>query len=145
MKNNQFNDEACVYYERTISLIVAFSALTISLDILSYLLIADFNPWGIILAIPAVVFLFQLFWFLVNPHTIVYENRLEIQQSWVYSKTIYFIDLKAVGQIHGNGLTITYNDGEEERITLVGMRKTHQPVFRNKFNEMVCKSLVERD
>jgi len=139
------DDEPREYFERNILLILVILAIAAVLAYCSYLLFADFNPMGAFVGIPVLVLLFQALWMTLNPYAIVYEDRFDLKQSFFWNNQFYYLDLKAVSEVKGMFIYLTYNDGDITRIPLFGMRASHKANFRNKINQLVCKSLVERE
>ena len=143
MKNKE--EEPKEYFERNILVVITVSLSALSLDWLSLKLLMDVNPWGSATAIPGLILSLQALWLIVNPYAVVYENRVEIKQSLLYNKEIYFLDAKGIDKKDGNSIQLIYNDGDIESLSLLGMRATHQHVFKQKLHEKIVESLKNRD
>lgn len=139
-------DKPLEYYERSYVWIVACLAILGILGYLIYGYIKDVNPIGsILMALPTLIMLFFTMWILLNPFAIIYEDKFEVQNTMVTNKVWHFIDIKKVSEIKGGTFIITYNDDDEERIRIWGIRPSHKQKFRNAVNHYVCKSFVERE
>ena len=103
------------------------------------------NPLGFVLGVPCILLAFQTLWMLLNPYSIIYEDKFEVKRSGLSNKMWHFIDIKKVSEINGKGFVITYNDDDEELISTWGIRPSDKQKFRNAVNHHVCKSFVERE
>ena len=133
------------YFERSYVVLALFLVITGVLVYLSFTYILNANPWGILLALPAAILVFQGLWLILNPYAIIYKDKFEIKKSFISAKMWYFLDLKHVGESTRKGFVITYNDGDGENISDSGIRLSHKKKFRDAVNHYVCKSFVERD
>lgn len=143
MKNDE--NEPKEYFERNILQVILLLGIGLGLDWLSVTLLLDVNPWGTAFAIPGLAFTLQGLWLVTNPYAIVYEDRFEIKQNFLYNKEFYYLDAKRVeGKAAGN-LKVVYNDEETERLPLFGMRASYKEKFRKALSEKIAKSVVNRD
>lgn len=141
MKNEK--DEPKEYFERNILLVIIVTAFGVSIDYFAVQLLINVNPWGTALAIPGLVLTLQALWLIVNPYAIVYEDRFEVKQSLFYSKNFYFLDTK--GATLNSNLRLIYNDDEQEKIPLLGIRSSHKSLFLKKLQEKIEISLKNRN
>lgn len=139
MKNKE--EEPKEYFERSILLVVFVATLGLLLDWFSIKMLLDVNPWGSATAVPGLILTLQGLWLIVNPYAVVYENRFEIKQSLMYNKEFYYLDAKGINE-KGH---LIYNDGDLEKLHLLGMRASHQQAFKNKLAEKINESLQKRD
>lgn len=141
MKNEK--DEPKEYFERNILLVIIITALSLGLDYMAVHLLMNVNPWGTALAIPGLVLTLQALWLIVNPYAIVYADRFEVKQSLFYNKLFYFLDAKDA-KLNSN-LKLIYNDDEQEKIPLLGIRGAHKSLFLKKLKENIEFSLKNRN
>ena len=143
MKNKE--EEPKEYFERNIILVVCVVLSSLVLDIVSFNLLMEVNPWGSATAIPGLILTFQSLWFLVNPYAVVYENRFEIKQSLIYNREFYFLDAKDIELKSMRKIHLVYNDGDLENIPLFEMRSAHKRLFRDRLADKIKLSLNNRD
>ena len=136
MKNEK--DEPKEYFERNILLVIS-----VGLDWLTVKLLIEVNPWGMFAGIPGLILTLQSLWLIVNPYAIVYEDRFEIKQSLFYNKEFYFLDSKDA--TINSSLRLVYNDDDQEKIPLFGIRGTHKPLFFKKLQEKIENSVKNRN
>jgi hypothetical protein len=134
-------EEPKEYFERSV-LLVAFVAISgLLLDWFSIKMLLDVNPWGSATAVPGLILTLQGLWLIVNPYAVVYEDRFELKQSLMYNKEFYYLDAKGVNE---KGQLI-YNDGDLEKLNLLGMRASHKQLFKDRLSEKITESLQKRD
>jgi hypothetical protein len=143
VKNDE--NEPKEYFERNILLVIAFLATGLFLDWLSIHLLMQVNPWGTASAVPGLVLTIQGVWLVTNPYAIVYDDRFEIKQNFVYNKEFYYLDAKRVESKKPGNLLVVYNDEETEKLPLFGMRASYKDKFRKALSENIAKSVVNRD
>jgi hypothetical protein len=143
VKNRE--EEPKEYFERNILLVITVTASGLVLDWLSIKLLLDVNPWGTATAIPGLILTLQAIWLIVNPYAVVYENRFEIKQTLMYNKEFYYLDAKTIGSKNSHSIQMTYNDGDLERIPLLGIRASHKQLFKDKLSEKISESVKHRD
>lgn len=143
MKNKE--EEPKEYFERNILLVIIITATALLIDWFSIKMLLDVNPWGTATAIPGLMLTLQALWFIVNPYAVVYNNRFEIKQSLLYNKEFYYLDARAIEMKKSNSLHLIYNDGDIEKLPLLGMRASHKQNFKDKLNEKIVESLEKRD
>ena len=143
MKNK--DEEPKEYFERNILLVIITTVTALLIDWYSIKMLLDVNPWGTATAIPGLMLTLQGLWFIVNPYAVVYNNRFEIKQSLLYNKEFYYLDARAIEIKKTNSLHLIYNDGDIEKLPLLGMRASHKQNFRDKLNEKIVESLEKRD
>lgn len=143
MKNDE--NEPKEYFERNILLVITFLATGLFLDWLSIHLLMEVNPWGTASAVPGLVLTIQGVWLVTNPYAIVYEDRFEIKQNFIYNKEFYYLDAKRLDSKKPGNLLVVYNDEETEKLPLFGMRASYKDKFRKSLSEKIAKSVVNRD
>jgi len=136
------DEEPKEYFERSILLVATVAVAGILLDWLSVNMLMDSNPWGSATAIPGLVLTLQALTLIVNPYAIVYEDRFEIKQSLIYNREFYYLDAKGLDEKSDK---LIYNDGDVERLHLLGMRASHRKLFKAKLLEKINESLKNRD
>ncbi len=143
MKNDE--NEPKEYFERNILLVITFLATGLFLDWLSIHLLMEVNPWGTASAVPGLVLTIQGVWLVTNPYAIVYDDRFEIKQNFIYNKEFYYLDAKRLENKTPGNLLVVYNDEETEKLPLFGMRASYKDKFRKALSEKIAKSVVNRD
>lgn len=140
MKNKE--EEPKEYFERSIVLVATVAITGILLDWLSVKMLMEVNPWGSATAVPGLVLTLQALTLIVNPYAIVYEDRFEIKQSLFYNREFYYLDAKGFDEKSNK---IIYNDGDMEKLPLLGMRASHKKLFKDKLIQKINESLKNRD
>lgn len=140
MKNKE--EEPKEYFERSILLVATVAMSGILLDWLSVKMLMEVNPWGSATAVPGLVLTLQALTLIVNPYAIVYEDRFEIKQSLFYNREFYYLDAKGFDEKNNK---IIYNDGDMEKLPLLGMRTSHKKLFKDKLIQKINESLKNRD
>lgn len=143
MKNKE--EEPKEYFERSILLVVIVTISGLLIDWFSIKMLLDVNPWGSATAIPGLVITLQALWLIVNPYAVVYEDRFEIKQSLLYNKEFYYLDAKSINSKSSMSFNLVYNDGEFDKIPLLGMRASHKEKFKATLTEKINASLKNRD
>lgn len=137
------------YFERNPLLLLASVLLAAGLiGIVLYLFIyKDFysHGWALILTPPAVIWGFQTLIFILNPYALLYKDKMEIKKHMFSNKVWYFNDIEKVSEVSNGSFNITYNDGEEERLSLRGIKPSHLNELRNELHKYVYLSLEKRD
>ena len=141
----QKEDKPLEYFERSHVWIGVCLALSCYSGFYLYKFIIEVNPIAFIMGTPTVLIIFHSLWMLLNPYAIIYKDKFEIKKSGISNKMWHFIDIKKVSEISGNRFVITYNDDDQERIYIMGIRPSHKQKFRDAVNHHVCKSFVERE
>lgn len=144
MKKKDDLDEPRRYFERNIPMIVLVVSISVLLIWISGEMLKNVNPWGTLVAVPGLVFIFQSLWLITNPYAIVYEDRFEIKHSFFYSKTVFFLDLKKISELKGSSFVICYNDDDTERLPLWGIRGSHKKTLQAAIEEGIGKSRKDR-
>lgn len=143
MKNK--DEEPKEYFERNILLVIIVTAAAVGLDWLAIHMLIDVNPWGSAVGIPGLTLTLQALWLIVHPYAVVYEDRFEIKQTLLYNKEFYYLDAKAIDGTSKISLKLVYNDGDTDRLPLLGMRPSHKQKFRDKLAEKINESMKKRD
>lgn len=143
MKNK--DEEPKEYFERNILLVVTITVSGLLIDWYSIKMLLDVNPWGSATAIPGLIITLQALWLIVNPYAVVYEDRFEIKQSLMYNKEFYYLDAKAIDGKRAQSIQLIYNDGDFDKLPLLGMRASHKQKFKNRLAEKINESLKNRD
>lgn len=142
MKNKE--EESKEYFERSILLVVTVTISGLIIDWFSIKMLLDVNPWGSATAIPGLIITLQALWLIVNPYAIVYEDRFEIKQSLLYNKQFYYLDAKSINSKSSMSVQLVYNDGDLDRLPLLGMRASHKEKFKARLAEKINESLKNR-
>ncbi len=142
MKNKE--EEPKEYFERSILLVVTVTISGLLIDWFSVKMLLDVNPWGSATAIPGLIITLQALWLIVNPYAIVYEDRFEIKQSLLYNKEFYYLDAKSINSKSSMSVQLVYNDGDLDRLPLLGMRASHKEKFKARLTEKINESLNNR-
>ena len=140
MKNKE--EEPKEYFERSILLVIFVTTSGLLLDWFSIKMLLDVNPWGSATAVPGIILTLQALTLIVNPYAIVYEDRFVIKQSLVYNREFYFLDFRGIDE---TAKKLIYNDGDLEKLPLLGMRASHKKLFKAKLIEKINESLKHRD
>lgn len=143
MKNDE--NEPKEYFERNIPLVVTFLATGLFLNWLSIHLLMQVNPWGTASAVPGLMLTLQGLWLVTNPYAIVYDDRFEIKQNFIYNKEFYYLDAKRIESKKPGSLLVVYNDEETESLPLFGMRASYKDKFKKALSEKIAQSVVNRD
>jgi len=139
------DEEPKEYFERSVLLVISVAALAVFLDWLAVKMLMDINPWGSLVGVPGLTLSLQALWLIVHPYAVVYENRFEIKQSLLYNKEFYYLDTKAIDKKSNIFLGLIYNDGDIDKIPLLGMRASHKQKFKDKLAEKISESVKNRD
>lgn len=143
MKNK--DEEPKEYFERNILLVIIVTAAAVGLDWLAIQMLIDVNPWGSAVGIPGLTLTLQALWLIVHPYAVIYEDRFEIKQTLLYNKEFYYLDAKAIDGKSNISLKLVYNDGDTDRLPLLGMRPSYKQKFRDKLAEKINESMKKRD
>lgn len=120
-------------------------AVGLFLDWLSIHLLMNVNPWGTLSAVPGLVITLQGLWLLVNPYAILYDDRFEIKQNFIYNKEFYYLDARRLESRKPQSFTVVYNDEEKETLPLLGMRASHKDKFHHALADKIAISVSKRD
>jgi hypothetical protein len=107
-------------------------------------MLLDVNPWGSATAIPGLIITLQALWLIVNPYAVIYEDRFEIKQSLLYNKEFYYLDAKSINSKSSMSFQLVYNDGDLDKLPLLGMRASHKEKFKTLLTEKINESLKNR-
>lgn len=140
MKNK--NEEPKEYFERSIIVVAGVAIAGILLDWYSITMLIDVNPWGSATAIPGLFLTYQALWLIVNPYAVVYEDRFEIKQSLIYNREFYYLDARGFDTKSNK---LIYNDGDLQKLPLLGIRASHKKLFKMRLTEKINESLKNRD
>ena len=127
---------------RSILLVATVAIAGVLLDWFSISMLLDVNPWGTATAIPGLFLTFQGITLIVNPYAIIYEDRFTINQSLIYNREFYYLDAKDFDSSSNN---LIYNDGDLQKLPLLGMRASHKKLFKKRLAEKINESLTNRD
>lgn len=141
---NEIKDEIVLFNaERSVLFMLVFTAVTAVTDYTAWQLLKTINPWGFFTIIPALLLSFQLLWLFLQPFATVYEDRLEITQSFIHKKQVYFTDLQKI-QIRNSNFIVQYNDDDQEKLSLFGIRAGHVVSLHKLLEEKVQMGLRNR-
>ncbi len=143
MKNKE--EEPKEYFERNVLLVTSITVIALLIDWISIKMLLDVNPWGTATAIPGLMLTLQGLWLIVNPYAVVYDNRFEIKQTLIYNKEFYYLDARAIDEKGSNTIHLVYNDGDIDRLPLLGMRASHKQKFKTRLSEKIKESLKSRN
>ena len=141
---NKSTEEPKVYFERNSIVILVMACLAIIADYFGCTILAQPNPWGIFLAILGLVLTMQTLWLILNPYTIVYDDKFEIKQSFFLNKEYYFLDIKSIELNHQN-IIITYNDSDKVALPLLGIRPAHKKKMFEQLKKYIDLNIIGRD
>lgn len=137
-------EEPKEYFERSILLVVTVTISGLLIDWFSIKMLLDVNPWGSATAIPGLIITLQALWLIVNPYAVIYEDRFEIKQSLLYNKEFYYLDAKSINSKSSMSFQLVYNDGDLDKLPLLGMRASHKEKFKTLLTEKINESLKNR-
>jgi hypothetical protein len=149
MKKQDQEEVVLLNIERN-PLVLLFSVgLTIFFVFLTYSLIfarevQEVQPLGFFLLVPTLLVFFQSLWYLLNPFAVIFEERVEIKQSFFHNKFWYFVDIKQVGELREGTFLIVYNDDEVEKMNLFGIKSSHRNVLREAFKKQMLLHIHKR-
>lgn len=103
------------------------------------------HGWALILTPPAIIFGFQTLIMILNPYALLYKDKMEIKKNLFSNKVWYFNDIERVSEVNNRSFNIIYNDGEEERLSLGGIKPSHLKELRDELHKHVYLSLEQRD
>ena len=107
--------------------------LSTALVYLGITLLRIMSPWGFLVMVPAGLLAFQTLWWLLNPFAEVFEDRIEVRQSFLHRKSWYFKDVVKAGMGPDGKTYLVYNDGDIDKVNLFGIRKSHRSLFKSLF------------
>lgn len=142
MRNDE--NEPKEYFERSIIIVIFFIGAGFFFDWLSLHLLMNMNPWGTAAIVPGLLLTLQGLWLLVHPYAILYEDRLEIKQNFIYNKEFYYLDAKGIESKKSGSIKMVYNDEEQEILPMFGIRATHKIEFKKKLAEKIALSVSKR-
>lgn len=137
-------EEPKEYFERNMIVLTILIAISAFFIWYSIHLLVEVNPWGTLTAVPGLVLSFQSLWLMLNPYAMIFNNHFEIKQSWIYTRQFEFLDLKGI-EMKGSQIYLVYNDGDQEKIPMAGIRPSHRQLFIDKLNEKIKESLSNRN
>jgi hypothetical protein len=103
------------------------------------------HGWALMLTPPAIIFGFQTLILILNPYALLYKDRMELKKNMFSNKVWYFNDIERVSEVSNASFKITYNDGEEERMNLMGLKRSQLKELRDELHKHVYLSLEQRD
>ncbi len=141
---NKVEEQPKEYFERNTPFSIILLTVGLGLCWLSYTIVITPNPWGLMIAVPGIVFVLQAAWLLMNPYALLFDDRIQIKQSLIYDKDFYFIDAKALQTTTNTTWHFVYNDDELAPISLKGMRQSEKEKFKARMIEKINESLTTR-
>lgn len=148
MKNKDQIEVPEIYFERNpLILTIWIIVTTLLVGTCFYLFVyQDFylHGYALVLAPPALFTLFQTLLLILNPYALFYKDRMELKKNMFSNKEWYFIDVKKVSETNGNTFVITYNDDEQEKFKLTGIKPSHIKSLRDAFQQKVTESIASR-
>jgi hypothetical protein len=103
------------------------------------------HGWALVLTPPAIISGFQTLLFILNPYALLYKDKMELKKNMFSNKVWYFNDIERVSEVSNGSFNITYNDGEEERLNLTGIKPSQLKALRDELHKHVYLSLEQRD
>ncbi len=143
MKNE--DNEPKEYFERNIRFVATIAAIGLGLDYLAYYILRQTNPWGALIAVPGIAISLQSLWLAIHPYAIVFEDRFIIKRSLFYNKQFVYLDAKAIEKTNSSYFTMTYNDNDKVRLSIIGLRGSQKELLYNKLQEKISESLSKRN
>lgn len=137
-------EEPKEYFERNKILLIILAIVSAVLDVLCVYFLKEVSPWGNILIAPAVILTIMSLTIILNPYALVYKDRFELKKNILFNKDVYFLDLIGIKSPSKNTLRVVYNDGEEEKIPLFGMKQTDIELFKKRLSEKIEESVKQR-
>ena len=104
---------------------------------------AHWRRYAFALAVPSVVLCFHTLWMLLNPFARIYHKKAELRQSWLHNKDHFFSDLLDIGE-HKGRVFVTYTDGEQETLSLFGIRNSHRQLLKEHFRAQIAAGKTPR-
>ncbi len=145
MRKKEKDEIALFNIDRNPVFIIVSVIVSIILDYLSYTWILNLIPWGFVMLIPAAFFSFHTIWFILTPYALFYEDKLEIKKNLFSNNMLFFVDVKKVGEISKNNLSITYNDEELSVIKLTGIKSNQKTTLKSELEKQVAISISKRN
>ncbi len=103
------------------------------------------HGWALMLTPPAIISGFQTLLFILNPYALLYKDKMELKKSMFSNKVWYFNDIERVTEVSNGSFNIVYNDGEEEKMHLTGLKRSQLKALRDELHKHVYLSLEQRD
>lgn len=144
MRNKEEEGTPLVNIERNPLVLLLSVIVTAAVGYYNIQLFRDVNPLGFIIMTPTLLLFIQTLWLLLTPFAIIYENKIEIRQSFFHQKARYFIDLKQIDENKKGKVFIVYNDDEVEFLNLIGIRNSHVALLITEIQKFVTASIKTR-
>lgn len=138
-------EEPKEYFERSTSFLVVIAAVSLVLDVLCLYFLKEVSVWGNLLMAPAIISSILSLSIILNPYALLFDDRFELKKNIMFNKDVYFLDLKGIRSPSKNKLFVVYNDGEEEKVPLFGMKDSHKELFKQRLTEKIKESLEKRN
>jgi hypothetical protein len=136
------------YYERhplilTISILLSAILMGSSLYLFIYKDF-EFHGWALILMPPGLYATLQTLVFILNPYALIFKDRMEIKKHFFSNKVWYFNDIKKVSDVGKDSFAVIYNDDEQEKISLKGIKPSHLKPLRDELQRNIQNYLDKR-
>lgn len=137
MRNKEEEGIRLVNIERNPLILLISAIFTAGVAFYNFQLFKDVNPLGFLIMTPTLLLLVQTLWLILTPFAIIYEDKLDIRQSFIHQKSRYFIDIKQISENKKGKVFIIYHDGEIEFINLLGIRSSHVALLKNEVEKFI--------
>lgn len=137
------------YFERHPLVVIGSVLLSTGLigTVLYLFIYKDFysHGWALILTPFAMISGFQTLLYILSPYALLFKDKMEFKKHLFSNKIWYFTDIAKVSEISNGSFHITYNDGEEEKLKLIGIKPSHLKQLRDELHKLIYLSLEKRD
>lgn len=144
MRNREEEGIPLVNIERNPLVIVVAALLSAIVAFYNVQLFKDVNPLAFIMMTPTLILMVQTLWLVLTPFAIIYEDKIEIRQSFFHRKGRYFIDIKQISENKNGKVFIVYNDDEVEFVNLFGIKPSHLSLLVREVQKSVSASIKTR-
>lgn len=143
MKYNE--EEPKIYFERNLLIVIAVLLLGLFFDAITFYLFSITNPFFLVAIVPAILVNIQAIWLILNPYIIVYDDRFIIKSHILSNREFYFLDFKSsLISEKPLRLTLVYNDNDQINLSLIGIKRNHLELLKNKITTQIKESLKNR-
>lgn len=139
MKNSNDYEVPLLNIERSVGSMILIIIISSIISYFAYYLLAQINPWGFLVMVPAAIFSFQSLWMLLNPFAHVFEDRIEIKQSLFSNKLWYYVDIKSISENSKGVIYVKYKDDEVEPMKLRGIKPSHLELLKSEISKRISK------
>lgn len=144
MRNREEEGTPLVNIERHPLVLIIFIAATAGLAWFNFELFKVKNPLGFIMIAPTTILFIQTLWLLLTPFAMIFEDRLDIRQSFFHQKRRYFADLRQAAINKDGKFFVVYHDDEVERINLFGIRNSHVSLLKQELDRSLNSPIEKK-